>query len=117
MPSLGEVQMAFGQAVLGADETVAIGMIDGNGLDPSARLALYRNQIFGSLTAALRVTYPVLCQLVHERFFDRVAHSYVAAHPPMQPCLSEYGAGLATFVAHFPGCTELPYLKDVAALE
>jgi hypothetical protein len=117
MPTLREVQGGLATAILrgGAD---AIGAtIVADGLTPDARVQVYRNHVFSSLTDALAATYPVVCRLVDRRFFDFAADRYVRRHLPDSPCLHEYGATFADFLADFPPCAALPYLADVARLE
>jgi Putative DNA-binding domain len=117
MSSLRELQAGFSAAVLAEDETrIAPEIVDDN-LDASARLAVYRHHVFKSLAAALEATYPVITRLVDRRFFGWVADRYIRAHPPAAPCLFEYGADFAEFVAGFPACANLPWLGDVARLE
>jgi hypothetical protein len=65
----------------------------------------------------LRTTFPVVCKLVDERFFAFAAHAYIQAQPPAAPCLAEYGATFADFLAGFEPCRGLPYVADVARLE
>jgi hypothetical protein len=91
--------------------------VRGDGLDPAARLAVYRHHVFTSLTAALEAIYPVVVRLVDDRFFRYAADPYIREHPPATPCLSEYGAGLGDFLARFEPSRHLAYLPDVARLE
>jgi len=73
--------------------------------------------VLDSLTAALATTFPVVARLVDPRFFRYAADAYVRAQPPAGPCLFEYGATLADFLASFEPCRHLVYLPDVARLE
>src|SRR5437762_1260948 len=117
MSSLRELQTGFRAALLAGDERgVAPDVVD-DGVNASARLAVYRHHVLTSLTAALEATFPVVCRLVDRRFFGWLADSYVRAHPPAGPCLFEYGADLPEFIAAFPACAPLPWLADVARLE
>jgi hypothetical protein len=116
MLSLAELQAAFKQALLQDDDTVA-SAICGDGLTPQARLAMYRHHVLTTLTDVLKTTYPVVCRLVDERFFAYAADCYLRQQPPVGPCLFEYGASFAHFLATFPPCRELVYLPDVARLE
>ena len=120
MLALRDLQTAFRQALLEDDKTAvaALGaeIADGE-LSASERLAVYRNNIFASLTDALRETFPVICRLVDERFFSYAAHEFIASHPPQRPSLAEYGGAFPDFLAAFPPCRELAYLADVARLE
>jgi hypothetical protein len=117
VPSLREVESDLRLALLGGDEAPARTRIRGDGLEPAARLAIYRHHVVTTLTAALQAAFPVVCRLVDERFFAYAAARYIQVEPPSGPCLFEYGAGFADFLAEFPACRALPYLADVARLE
>ena len=117
MRALPEVQADFAAAVLGEDTRAVVGLIVPDGLPSAARLQVYRNHVFSSLTEALETTYPVVCRLVDRRFFGFAADRYIRRHPPAGPCLFEYGATFPEFLAAFPPCAEHPYLADVARLE
>jgi hypothetical protein len=117
MRSLAELQAGVHAALLDGEAGAVARAVVPDGLDPAARLAVYRHHVFTSLTAALETTFPVVCRLVDRRFFGWLAHEYVRAHPPAGPCLFEYGADFADFVAAFPACAGLPWLPDVARLE
>lgn len=117
MLTLHDLQTGFRHAVLGGDEAPAAAAILGDGLDPAARLAIYRNHVFASLTSVLKTTFPVVCRLVHERFFAYAAHEFIRDQPPTRPCLFEYGAAFPAFLESFPPCHGLPYLRGVAELE
>jgi Putative DNA-binding domain len=117
MPSLAETQARFAQALLDPHDRDVEDLIVGDELAPAARLAIHRHHHVASLTTALQATFPVIHRLVGDGFFRHLAHELIAAHPPARPCLFEYGEALASFVAAFPACRELPYLPDVARLE
>jgi hypothetical protein len=117
MSRLLELQMQLRQAVLGGDTAEIIAAIHGDGLDPTARVGIYRNHAFATLGAALQGNFPVVCRLVDERFFAYAAHQYLREHPPHSRCLVEYGADFADFLATFAPCEALPYLADVARFE
>ena len=116
-PTLLELQMGIRRAVLGGDPGEIVAAIHGDGLDPAARLGIYRNHAFATLGDALKATFPVVCRLVDERFFAYAAHEYLREHPPHARCLVEYGADFAEFLAHFEPCGTVPYLPDVARFE
>src|SRR5262249_35742811 len=105
------------QAVLGGDTAEIAAAIGGDGLGPAARVGIYRNHFFATLSASLQGTFPVVCRLVDERFFAYAAHEYLRAHPPHSRCLTEYGADFADFLGGFEPCKCLPYLADVARFE
>lgn len=117
MSSPRELEHDFAAALLGgAGEAITVEIL-GDGLEPAARLAIYRNHVFVTLTEALGATYPVVVRLVDRRFFAYAADRYIREHPPAGPCLFEYGESLADFLAAFPPCRDLAYLPDVARLE
>ena len=117
MPTLPELQADFGTAVLREDARAVAPLIVPDGLPPAARVQVYWNHVFSSLTEALEATYPVICRLVDQRFFGFAADRYIRRHPPAGPCLFEYGATFPDFLASFPPCAGHPYLADVARLE
>jgi hypothetical protein len=109
--------MQLRRAVLGGDAAEIVVAIEGDGLDPAARVGIYRNHAFTTLGAALQSTFAVVRRLVDECFFAYAAHEYVRQHPPHSRCLAEYGADFADFLAAFEPCKALPYLADVARFE
>jgi hypothetical protein len=117
MSTLLELQMRLRRAVLGGDPAEIVAAIQGDGLDPAARVGIYRNHAFATLGDALRGTFPVVCRLVDKGFFAYASHEYLREHPPHSRCLVEYGADFADFLAGFEPCQDLPYLADVARFE
>ena len=117
MPSLRELQLGFGHALLGGPGESAVAAIAEDGLPAPARLAIYRHHVLATLAGVLESAYPVVRRLVDARFFAYAADEFVRRHPPAGPCLVEYGAALPDFLASFPPCRHLAYLPDVARLE
>lgn len=117
MPTLRELQAGFRAAMLDGDASGVEAAVRGDGLGVDARLAIYRHHVLTSLTAALETTFPVVVRLVDARFFRYAADRFVREHPPLSPCLAEYGAALPDFLARFEPSRHLAYLADVARLE
>jgi hypothetical protein len=115
-PSLLELQRGFRRALLG-DDTAIADLIADDGFAPSDRLHVHRNNVLASLTAVLADSFPIVCRLVDQRFFDYAADRFIRMQPPRRPCLSAYGAEFPAFLAAFPPCRHLAYLGDVARLE
>ena len=115
--NLLEMQLRIRRAVLGGDPGDIVDAIRGDGLDPAARLGIYRNHAALTFGDALKAAFPVVCRLVDERFFAYAAHEYLREHPPHARCLVDFGAEFASFLAAFEPCRELPYLPDVAHFE
>jgi hypothetical protein len=116
MSTLPELQAAFRRAMLEDDDAVAVA-VAGDGLEPAARLRIYRHHVLTTLTAVLEGAFPVVRRLVGEGFFAYAADRHIRRHPPAGPCLDEYGATFPDFLAGFPPCQPLGYLPDVARLE
>jgi hypothetical protein len=117
MPTLPELQSGFARAVRREDASDIASVVLGDGLTPDARVRIYWNHVYSSLTDALEATFPVVCRLVDRRFFGFAADRYVHDHLPEGPCLFEYGATFPDFLAGFAPCADYPYLADVARLE
>src|SRR6267378_1782760 len=120
MLALSELQTAFRRALLEEDAPASRALsleISAGDLTVAERLAVYRNNVFASLTDALKETFPVICRLVDDRFFSYAAHEFIASHPPQRPALMEYGGAFPDFLGQFPPCGELVYLADVARFE
>lgn len=120
MLALPDLQHLFGQALL-TDSEAALSVLEtevANGaLAPRECLAVYRNNVLASLTEVLRETFPVICRVVGEAFFASAAREFITVHPPLRPALSDYGEALPDFLAIFPPCRDLVYLRDTAQLE
>jgi hypothetical protein len=118
MPSLPEIQRAFGDALADARAVAALArLIDGSAEDIAAGLAVYRGNVSGNLAQALAGAYPVVRELLGAEFFEALARAYGRGHPSTSGDLNEYGAALAGFVERFPHTQDLPYLADLARLE
>jgi hypothetical protein len=118
MPSLPDLQAAFARAVIEHDEdAVADWIAAANGLDAPARIAIYRNNIFGNYRNTLREVYPVILALVGEPFFNRAADAYASRYPSQSGDLNEFGGEFGDFLAQWPPSAHLVYLADVAELE
>jgi hypothetical protein len=121
MPTLRELQSAFHDAMLDGRDGEPAGAIGAeilaDELSAESRVAIYRHHVLTTLTSVLNETYAAVVRLVGSAFFAYAADTFVRRHPPGSPCLFEYGAGFADFLAAFPPCRDLVYLPDVARLE
>ena len=73
--------------------------------------------MLGTLSIALRLTYPAVQRLVGADFFDGAAQIFAREHPPQSADLNAYGAEFADFLRRFEPAAALAYLADVARLE
>ena len=81
------------------------------------RLAVYRNNIVGSLTDVMVASHPILEALVGKEFLEYMGRSFVLEHPPATGSLSEYGPGFDAYIRAFEPAQGFPYLGDVAQME
>lgn len=85
--------------------------------DAEERLQIYRNNFLIGLGAALKANFPITAELVGEDFFAQAARAFVLKSPPAKPCLFEYGAGFADYLADLPQLATLPYVAEMARFE
>lgn len=117
VPTLLDLQEAVHRAIVAREDRTAAMHVRADGIEPAARLSIYRNTFFASLTTALRLSYPAIQRLVGDAFFEGAAHIFIAERPPRSAYLNEYGAEFAEFLARFPPAASIPYVSDVARLE
>lgn len=117
MPKLLELQRAIYRSLVLRDDGLAAPYILADGLPPESRLNIYRNTVIGTLTTALRLSYPAVRLLVGAEFFEGAAARFIEAQPPGSAYLDEYGQEFPKFLASFPPATTLAYLPGVARLE
>ena len=117
MLALPELQAAFARALRDAPGPEVLEEIAGDGLEPAARLAIYRHHVRTTLAGVLLSAFPVVARLVDPRFFAYAADRFIGRCLPAGPCLFEYGGAFPAFLADFPPCRDLDYLPDVARLE
>lgn len=110
-------QADFAAALLDPALACPEGLFAWNGSDPSARLAVYRNNVVNSLIDALADSFPVLQELVGVEFFRAMASVFVRQAPPRSQVLADYGQHFPAFTAQFAPARDVPYLADMARLE
>lgn len=116
MPALLDLQRRFRTALL-CDGVAPPAEIIGETVAVAARFDVYRNNVIGNLTRALRLGYPAIERLVGADFFAGAARHFIVAAPPETADLNQYGAGFADFLAAFEPAAGVPYLADIARLE
>lgn len=117
MPSLRELQRAFSAGVFNELSTELAQHIHSGRFPGPRHFQVYRNNVFESLTNALKAVYPVIERLVGDGFFRYAADTFIRAHPLSSGNLHDFGDGFAEFVENFQPAQELVYLPDVAHLE
>lgn len=117
MPSLRELQQGFAAALFGAPGVAPPFAITGGPIDAAARLAIYRNSVFGNYHGALGASYPVLRQLLGAAEFAAAVDAFVRMHPSASGDLNSYGDAFGDFLAVHVIDADRPWLPDIARLE
>jgi len=120
---LAQLQARFAAALRGpghggatTDPELIAGIVD-DGLDPTARLNLYRNNTRAMFVGALERGYPVIVRRVGEGYFHRLAAEYRDAHPSRSGDLHWIGENFPAWLAVRLADTEYAWLADLARLE
>jgi hypothetical protein len=115
--TLAQLQSAYRAYLLTGDSAQLAPQIMADAFDPVERLGIYRNNFLISLGEALKANFPVTLQLTGRDFFEQAARRFVLAHPPIRPCLFEYGAEFPDYLRDLPQLVPLPYVVDMARFE
>jgi len=116
-PKLLELQYAVFRSLVGRGDADAAACIVADGIDPAARLGIYRHTFTSVLINALRLSFPVVHRIVAAECFEGTARLFIEEELPQSANLDDYGAGFPEFLARFPPVAALAYLPDVARLE
>lgn len=117
MPSLHELQRAFGSALYNGESAAIEPYVLANGIAPAARIRIYRNNTRENFLTTLRAEFPVLERLVGKDYFRQVAFEYRERFPSASGNLHHVGERLPEFLARRFAGTEYRYFPDVARLE
>lgn len=117
MPGLRELQLQFGANLIDAGAQEILARVRPGAFAPAQRTQVYRNNVYTSLTDALRAIYPVVERLVGDGFFLYASHEFITRFPSAEGNLHAFGAEFPAHLAGFGPARGLPYLPDVARLE
>ena len=115
--SLGALQRAFQDYLLGHRDDFRHAMRDGGTACRDTLLAVYRDGYALRLIEALATDYPGLLAMAGPADFDRMARAYIARHPSRHPSIRWYGRGLADFLAATPPFDGTPAAAEMARFE
>jgi len=113
--SLADVQAGVHRVVTGGESGAGAPLPGGP--RPAARLAIHRRHHEASLVTALVEKFPATAWLVGSEAVLRAARAFVTTHPPLRPCIAEYGAGFPLFLHAFATAATRLYLWPFAELE
>ncbi len=117
MPTLRELQQQFAAAVFHGDTALQDHIVSTEAASAAERIAIYRASVLGIQSDALAAIYPVVQQLVGEKFFTAMAHTYLQQHPSPSGDLHQLGEQMGDFLGDYAPAASLPYLADTARLE
>ncbi|RAP56944.1 putative DNA-binding domain-containing protein [Oleiagrimonas sp. MCCC 1A03011] len=116
-PSLHELQRAFAASLIEGDAPMLTPWIAARGIDPQARLRIYRNAGYAIHVEALEAVFPAVRALIGEESFDGLATRYTARRGSDGGNLQHFGRDFAVFLGAQPELAGYAWLVDVAQLE
>ena len=117
MLSLRSLQSSFAAHLFEDELASIIPWVRADGIDPVARLRIYRNNLCEGFQKTLALEYPVIRRLVGNEYFRQLAVAFLASHPSTSGDLHHVGAPFAGFLREQFADTGYLYLADVASLE
>jgi hypothetical protein len=117
VPSLHELQRRFAAALFDEAGAPVSAAIRADGIDPVARLDIYRTQLHAAFECSLALAFPVIERLVGSNCFKSLAREFQAKHPSRSGNLQHIGAPFAAFLDEKFCQSPYAYFSDVAALE
>ncbi len=91
--------------------------IDNHNLLENKAIKLYRLNLIFTASRALKVTYPVLTQLIGEEALNYLAKKMLVRFPPDTGDWADWGEHLTELILNSPLYQKYPYLTDMATLE
>jgi len=116
MPSLAEFQSRLRDAIV-ENRADAIAPFLVGGRDAAKRLAVHQRHYEASLANALLAKFPATTWLIGAPIVTEAARDFVRQHPPMAPCIADYGTKFPRYLADRTAARQLPYLCAFADLE
>ncbi|HKZ73077.1 MAG TPA: DNA-binding domain-containing protein [Steroidobacteraceae bacterium] len=116
MRRLRELQEAVIEAVCGDDPGHAASHVTASGLEATARLEVYRNNVQEGFLSALEIGFPVVVRLGGAEWFRQTALAFMQVHPSRSGDLRMVGQQFATYLARLLKGTPYEYFADTARL-
>jgi hypothetical protein len=115
--SLGDLQRAFQDYMLGSSDVVRAAVRDTSKADRVVLLDVYRDGYALRLIEALTTDYPGVMAMAGPTDFDHMARAYIAAHPSRHPSVRWYGRNLGDFLAGTEPYSRTPAAAEMARFE
>lgn len=116
-PSLSELQAHFARAMIDGAAPALLPWIGTRGIEPAARLQIYRNAILATQVASLVTTFPAVERMLGTDCFDGWATRYAAWHGSHSGNLQNLGDDFAEYLEAQPELASLVWLGDLARLD
>jgi hypothetical protein len=117
MLSLRDLQTRFADCLFGEAAERVTPWIRSQGIDPVARIGIYRNNLQQGFLKTLALEFPVIQRLVGAEYFRQLALSFLARNPSGCGDLHHIGRPFPAFLGQrFVGSC-YRYFAEVAALE
>ena len=117
MISLRNLQQRCYDAFVMSDVQALLPFVHSDHIAADARIQVYQNNAREAFTKTLRLSYPVVAQLVGDDCFRTLARDYLRQYPSRSGDLTDFGAEFATLLHAMYEGTGFAYLSDVARLE
>ncbi len=115
--SLGDLQRAFQDYLLVANDAFAGAVRDTRKADRLTLLGVYRDAYALRLIEVLTADFPGLMAIAGPADFDHMARAYIAAHPSRTPSVRWFGRHLADFLARTAPYSTTPAAAEMARFE
>jgi hypothetical protein len=112
---LADLQADIATAVVENANPVSASVLTG-GDNPTSRFAIHGRHYTASLARSVVERFAATAWLAGSEFVTQVATRFVCEHPPVRPCLAEYGDRFPAYLMSFGGTT-LPYLEQFATVD
>ena len=116
-PSLSELQSRFSRSIVDGAADGLLPWISARGIEPSARLQIYRNAVLATQVETLATSFPAVQRLLGDACFDGWATRYAAWHGSNSGNLQHLGHDFAEFLETRPELATLRWLGDLCRLE
>lgn len=116
-PSLSELQAGFARAMIDGAEPALLPWIGTRGIEPAARLQIYRNAILATQVASLVASFPAVERMLGVDCFDGWATRYAAWHGSHSGNLQNLGDDFADYLEAQSELASLRWLGDLARLD
>jgi hypothetical protein len=113
---LDSLQSHFRDAVVQGNAAAIAPVLIG-GRQPEKRLSVHQRNYETSLTDALLTKFPATGWLLGTTPLTESVTRFIKEHPPVAPCIAEYGEKFPEFLGNHAGFGNAPYIPEFAQLE